>query len=643
MPRQPHSSTPASAQLVNIQQQPLWWRVLWAVGVMLIVAGACAFLDLHGFDNLEAAATHLREGVAWRRFHTEQDATLKRIVIVPFSDATFAKFPGPPLLRECHAKVLRELKHAGAALVAFDVIFDREKPADAEFARAARDFGPVVWAMAFEEDGTGKSHPVLPNAMLRAANPYYGHIQFPLNTERPEITRAQAVIEYAGDQVPALSIQIARVLLGLQHQPLVKTRFGWRAGRHLFPTDADGTFTLSYFGPPEVTFPLVPYEDILQGAVDDPFYRDSHFFKDKIVLIGDTTTISNDHKPTPMGEMAGVEIHAHALATVLLNSFVRIAPHGMQLAMLCLLIAVTGFSVFKTRITWAALIVLTLALGYFMFNVWLFVDYQLSLHLAAPLIGIVFTALGTLVERGVTEEREKRRMVGMLMRYVSPKVAEFIIRHPGKCTLGGERIRATVLFSDIRGFTTLSETMTPEEVAGLLNEYFQAMSDIVFRHDGTIDKYIGDAVMALFGIPVASEDHAYRAVQVAWQMRKALAGLQVEWTARGLPAFDIGIGINTGEMVVGNIGARQRQDFTVIGDAVNHASRLESLNKELQTHILIASSTYHDVKELVTVNGPQRVKIRGEHDECDVYELTGFTAAPAASGGKEAPCGTLNR
>jgi adenylate cyclase len=178
----------------------------------------------------------------------------------------------------------------------------------------------------------------------------------------------------------------------------------------------------------------------------------------------------------------------------------------------------------------------------------------------------------------------------------------------------------------------MSEKLTPQQVVERLNEYLQAMTDVVFERDGAVDKYVGDCIMALFGIPVPHPDHARRAVATAIDMQAALLKLQAKWRAEGLPLIEIGVGVNTGEMVVGNIGAQQRLDFTVIGDAVNLASRVESLNKEMHTRILITESTYQFVKDEVEARGPLTAHVKGKEEEIVVYEVFGWRTPSEGEG-----------
>ena len=208
-------------------------------------------------------------------------------------------------------------------------------------------------------------------------------------------------------------------------------------------------------------------------------------------------------------------------------------------------------------------------------------------------------------------------------RYVSRQIAEKILSEPDRAFWQGERRRATILFSDIRGFTPLAEQLPPEEVVTLLNEYLGGMIDIVFEHEGTLDKFMGDAIMAVFGAPVSTGNDEERAVRAALAMKEAVDSLSRRWEAEGRGTFRIGIGINTGEVVVGNIGSELRLEYAAIGDHVNLAARLETLNKEYGTEILISESTYQSVSHLVECRWVDRVCVRGRSQEVDVYEVLG--------------------
>jgi adenylate cyclase len=225
-------------------------------------------------------------------------------------------------------------------------------------------------------------------------------------------------------------------------------------------------------------------------------------------------------------------------------------------------------------------------------------------------------------------ERKQRMLIKtMFSTYVNPSVVEELILNPEKLKLGGERKELTVLFSDIEGFTTISEGMSPEQLVGLLNEYLSAMTEIIFRNDGTLDKYEGDAIMAFWGAPIPQTDHALCACLSALQMSEKLASIRSVWKQQGKPALNMRIGINTGEMVVGNLGGMGKFDYTVIGDSVNLASRLEGANKQYKTGIMVSERTYELVKDKILGRELDLIAVKGRSAPLKIFELLQLRAA----------------
>jgi adenylate cyclase len=219
-------------------------------------------------------------------------------------------------------------------------------------------------------------------------------------------------------------------------------------------------------------------------------------------------------------------------------------------------------------------------------------------------------------------ELEKRQIKSAFQHYVSSKVVDEIMHDVSKLRLGGEKRDLTVLFSDIRGFTSMSEQMAPEDLVRLLNSYLTRMTENVFQNDGLLDKYIGDAIMAIYGAPIYRADHAVLACRTALEMMTALFEMQAEWRRHGSPVLDIGIGINSGPMIVGNMGSQARFDYTVIGDAVNLGSRIESMNKDYGTHILLSEYTYQYVRDAFrNLREVHVANIRGRGARVRLYEL----------------------
>jgi adenylate cyclase len=264
-----------------------------------------------------------------------------------------------------------------------------------------------------------------------------------------------------------------------------------------------------------------------------------------------------------------------------------------------------------------------------------------------PLAAVALATFGGVAYQYAVEGREKRRVKRIFSRYVSKDVYQQLLDNPEDVRLGGNRRHMTVLFSDIRGFTAVSERGQPEAIVAQLNQYFSAMVPIVFAHKGTIDKFVGDMIMALYGAPLEDPDHADHAVQTALAMTAELARLNGRWTADGLPPIDIGIGINTGDMVAGNLGSESIMSYTVIGDNVNLGSRLESLTRNFQTRVIISDATRQALKQAYDLHPLGEVTVKGKAVPVQVYEVRLPSAvsdvlnaysplAPAADKGKAA-------
>jgi len=267
-----------------------------------------------------------------------------------------------------------------------------------------------------------------------------------------------------------------------------------------------------------------------------------------------------------------------------------------------------------------ALLVLLITIAYLAASIWLF-SRDILLTTIAPVGTFGAAYLSQVVFRYFTEEREKRQIRGMFQRYVSPDVVDKLIEDPAKLRLGGEKRYLSVLFSDIRGFTTISEKLVPEELLNQLNQYLSAMTALVLSNGGMLDKYVGDAIMAVFGAPLELENHALAACKTALEMMEELRSLKQEWENEAKPILDIGIGIHTGEMIIGNVGSTKRMDYTVIGDNVNLASRLEGVNKELGTHVIISGATRQLVEKHVRTRNLGDITVKGKERPVAIYEL----------------------
>ena len=295
-------------------------------------------------------------------------------------------------------------------------------------------------------------------------------------------------------------------------------------------------------------------EDRLSSGQTPPI--DPAVFRDKVVFVGTSASGLQDVFSSPLGGagVPGVQIQATVADSVLSNRFIGRASRGSELALTFGVGLLVAFVATFLPVAWATAAVglIAVASGY-----WLTREVGTGLWVAAvmPVAALAFALFGGVAWQYFVEGREKRHVKQLFGRYVSKAVIDQLMTNPALARLGGERREMTVLFSDIRGFTTASERGTPEAIVAQLNEYFGAMVDVLFRHQGTLDKFVGDMVMGLFGAPVADPQHADHAVAAALEMTAELDRLNAEWPAQGRPALDIGIGINSGEMIAGNIGS----------------------------------------------------------------------------------------
>ncbi|MGQ9687831.1 MAG: CHASE2 domain-containing protein [Desulfobaccales bacterium] len=392
-----------------------------------------------------------------------------------------------------------------------------------------------------------------------------------------------------------------------------------RLGREKIPVDRFGRLFINFLGPPGL-FPVYSAAKVLDGSLPPKA------LKDKLVLLGATAVGIYDLRVTPFsGICPGLEIQATVLDNILRRDFIR-TPANPFLSTLSIVLAIGlifGFLLPRLSAIGAIAITLLLAQGYLGLNYLAFSWYGLHLEVFYPLLEVAGVYTGITLQRFLAEERERVRIKKAFQSYVAPEVVQQIIRHPEKLRLGGERRELSILFSDIRGFTSLSEDMAPEALVEVLHEFLDPMSEIIVKHGGTLDKYIGDAIMALFGAPLDLPDHSRRACRTALEMVQRLKVLDQEWIGRGRPPLKIGIGINSGWVAVGNMGSSRLFDYTAIGDNVNLASRLEGLNKYYGTEILVSAATIGHLDNGLILREVDLVKVKGREQAVAIYELLG--------------------
>lgn len=456
-----------------------------------------------------------------------------------------------------------------------------------------------------------------------------GHNYLPLDPDGPA-RRMPPFIRNKGKYLPSLGIAAAIAAAGIKPAEVTAEGATIRLRDRVIPLVGNRNMLINYRVPalvngqrPFKTYEarhLIVSEDLLLSG-EKPLVDPSEF-KDKIVFIGTSAAALSDVFQTPFGKatMPGIQVHASMADSVLSNRFLRRATPASQLGFT--LAAAVGVGVATALLPFAAAAFAALAaIGAWTWAALALFRGGLWIDLVQPVAAIALAVFGGTAYRYFVEDREKRKVRQLFGRYVAKDVCEQLIENPALAELGGKRREMTVLFSDIRGFTTVTEKGDPEALVAQLNEYFSRMVDVLFRHHGTLDKFVGDMVMALFGAPLDDEAHADHAVAAACEMVHELGELNRKWAAQGRVQLDIGVGINSGEMIAGNIGSSSIMSYTVIGDNVNLGARLESLNKEYGTRIIISDATRSRLKGSYDIHPLGDVVVKGKTQPVAVFEL----------------------
>jgi adenylate cyclase len=620
------------------------------ITIALIVAITLALLYLANASFLET----LEEKTLDLRFTLRGKlAPGPETVIAAIDEKSISKLGRFPWSRSVWARVVDRLTEEGAAAVVFDVLFTESENVEADdlLQRAIRRNGRVILPMDFDFSESGYKESGFTNkpvdflttsAYSVLKNTDAPHSPFIAKVVLPPLERLSSAaeslahinmlpdndgtlrweilsIKYHDDYYAPIGLQAARLYRKLGLQGLALDGQGSVGlGDTVIPTDPRSRMLINYRGP-DGTFPRYAISDIVD------YKTPPGIFKDKIVLIGATAIGIYDLRVTPLSNnMAGIEKHASVVDNILRGDYLRRVEVNV-LPLIFVFALLLGVLLPRLGAGTGAMLFLALLGGYLGAVYYLFVAKGIWFNLVYPSFALFFGYTSQTAYRFFMEERRAREIRTMFSSYVSKRIVDELIRDPSKAKLGGDRKEITVLFSDIRGFTSFSEKLQPEEVVSLLNEYLGAMTEIVFEHEGTLDKFVGDAIMALWGAPVGQPDHAERACKCALAMIAKLKELQAKWAAEGRHVIDIGVGINTGDMVVGNMGAPgKKMDYTVIGDNVNLGARLEGLTRKYNNHIIISEYTFAKVRDIVQATELDSVTVKGKEKPVVVYDLVGL-------------------
>lgn len=559
--------------------------------------------------------------------------------------------------RSYHAKVIDYVRQQGAAVIGFDILFmEREASvADSMLVASTVAAGNVVNALAFSgADPAAFLHPMpiappqfetqrytlkfstsLPFSFpkedrfggkffeLYNRSAKLGFVNFLDDADDDAIRRMPLFLNFGGQTYPAFALAVI-----MQHQHIAPHAVALTAQNEVvltptgngqeplrIPIDRRGRMLINYAGGFQ-SFRYVSYVDVLEQRLDPDY------LKNKIVLIGTSAPGLYDLRVVPFqNNFPGVEIHANLIYNILRQDFIWEQAGSSRLAMLLILAALIG-AIALLLSPWLSLLSSFLvAASYTALTYWAFVYRNVWMAEVEPLLVMALALLFGMIYRYLSEEREKNLIYGMFGNYLSDSLVHAILRKPAMLKLGGERKFATAFFSDIKDFTKISERLTPDEMITQLNEYLSAMTDIVLKYGGYLDKYEGDAIVAGFGIPVDQEDHAERACFAALEMQERLVALRNKWREEKRPLLEARIGLNSGHMIAGNIGGKSRSDYTMIGDSVNLASRLEGVNKMYGTNIIISEDTFELAKSKVIARELDAIRVQGKALPVRIYEL----------------------
>jgi adenylate cyclase len=619
------------------------------------------------------------------RLVTDPAEARQDIVLVDISEdsirrlePTVGRWPWPRLV---HGALIDFLARAPVRVIGYDVIFgDRDRrsgfpvgdstwtgaESDQAFADSVKRAGTVLMTgdatfggvetettspptsrdAPYVLDESIEGRPVWepPYDELASAARGIGHNLFVFDEDGP-LRRSVPFVRFGDRAVPLLGVAVALSRLGIQptdvrlenedlvlgtrRMPLLRARVPGERGE----VRSSRRALVRFPGPALLpdghtqTYKTYSFYDLFYSeqqllAGEKPMV-DPAVFREKIVLVGSTAAGLNDVFPNPFGSagaMPGMQVHASVADNVLSDRFLR--PLGWRATLLAAIAGavVVGLAAVLVNV-WLTGLVAVVVTGVLVWLGFSLFDRGLWLELTTPVLAVAVATFSGVTYQWVVEGREKRKVKRLFSRYVAPDVYRQLLEDPARARLGGQRREMTVLFSDIRGFTTVSERGQPEDIVSQLNEYFSRMVDVLFAHKGTLDKFVGDMVMALYGAPIEDEQHADHAVTSAVAMVEELRLLNARWASEGRPPLDIGIGINSGEMVAGNIGSDTIMSYTVIGDQVNLGARLESLNKEYGTRIIISESTRQRLKGRYDIRPLGDVVVKGKTQPVAIFEV----------------------
>lgn len=597
--------------------------------IVVIFLMALMFEYRETFSLIEDETLSYRQLLRTYYADPEMTSPLDEIVIIYTDEEFYEEYDKYPLRRVDLSTILIRLQQMGAAVIAVDMLLDFKSAygEDPSLEGAFKEAGNVmlVSQAQFEnEKFVGVNY-----AIDRfSENTQSGYSNISSNSAISQsIVRLRVYPEISETDQWPFAVKAVAQYLDVQPE---------QVGSNL--TIGDIHIPLDQFNDLYIDYPLLPSDgaggtvklhdvvglsaaDLLFAEDEEELDELSFLVRDKIVLIGEVAEVAHDEFETPVGNVFGVEVIANTIATILRGSPLRSAPFWLEGLVAFLLLAVMIVSrgianpLPRNVLSFAAvlLFIAGVSFAYVQFGLILSVSYLL---LASLLAISVINAKYYLNEMG-----QKALIRDAFGQYLSPKVVADLVKDPEKLVLGGEEREMTAFFSDIAGFSSFSEKMTPTELVNALNDYLTSMCSIIVDLEGTIDKFEGDAIIAFWGAPAVQAEHAKLACFGSIDMQRAILEISDRFVKEGRPAISVRMGVNTGRMVVGNMGSVQRMDYTIMGDAVNLAARLEGANKAYGSETMITNATYRACEDFVDVRELDLLRVVGKQEAVQVYQL----------------------
>ncbi|MBI5417015.1 adenylate/guanylate cyclase domain-containing protein [Candidatus Poribacteria bacterium] len=628
-----------------------------AVTLGISIAGALIVSLLYWqtifFDNMENSIQDFmlgikRSGLIENKENlsiTKGNAINPDIVIIGIETKDLQEIGKWPWPRKIHAQLIDTLSEYKPKLIYFDMFFSEPETEHPEYDDAVRDAakraGNVYFNYYFLANNIGEKEKKL-NIL-----PYINKFAFETKSVYPETYKdllpgvakiyeeckgigfintepesdgicryIPLVIYYQNKIYPSVSILLAMDYLDISRDEM-QMKFGNKIKfkNYQIPIDEKGRMFINYVGGSQ-SFQYFSYTEILNKQIEFDW-------KNKIVLVGFTSTLGLlDIKNTPFGTMPGVEILANSINQIINNDHKYVLNIKKNIYIILLLGLCVGISaIFLRHFKWLFVVIL-IAISYMLFAFYQFDAHSTLMSVIPNITAIILNFILIAVYHYIEKEKEAKKIQAIFASYVTPLLAKEILEHPEKAGLHGETREMTVLFSDIRNFTVFSENRTPREVVDMLNEYLSAMTNVVIKFNGILDKYVGDEIMAFWGAPILQPNHAELAVKCAIEMLHVLKKLQDKWVAEGKQPIGIGIGLNSGEMIVGNIGTEgKKMDYTVIGDNVNLGARVEALTRKYNYDLIITEFTYKHIKDTIQANELDSVTVKGKAKPVIIYGI----------------------